>query len=42
MFIQFDWIYGISVGVEYAKIDSSEYLVFDLGFIRVILERFTE
>lgn len=39
MFIITSWIYGLSVGVEYNEIADSEYLVFDLGIFRIILER---
>jgi hypothetical protein len=39
MFIDFSFIMGLSLGVEYNQIEGSDYLVFDLLFFRIILEK---
>lgn len=39
MYINFNWIVGLSLGVEYNRIDEVDYLVFDLFFIRIVLEK---
>ena len=42
MFIHFDWIIGLSFGIEYTRLDNIDYLVFDLGLFRIILEKDVE
>lgn len=40
MFIQFNWICGLSFGVEYTNLNDSDYLVLDLGVVRIVLEKY--
>lgn len=40
MFIQFNWICGLSFGIEYTNLNDSDYLVLDIGVFRIVFEKF--
>lgn len=39
MFVDFQWIIGLSFGIEYVRIEDSDFLAIDLGVVRVVLEK---
>lgn len=36
MKVEFYWITGFAIGVEYANLDEGKYFILDLGILRIL------